>query len=124
MLGQTFLHGVFFVALAAVTDADVMWKKLADSLDVSAEGRSADAVTGYLAGRRALLVLDNLEQLAGAGAVVAALLAAAPGLVYWADRAACCMCRVSVSSRCLRWRCPARGVCERLRYGRLAGSSW
>ena len=31
-----------------------------------------------------LLVLDNLEQLAGAGEVVAALLAAAPGLVLLA----------------------------------------
>jgi len=79
-LGEDFPYGVFFVALAAVRDAEVMWKTLADSLDVSVEGQAADAVTGYLAGRRALLVLDNLEQLDGAGAVVAALLAGAPGL--------------------------------------------
>jgi predicted ATPase len=58
-----------------------MWKALADSLDVSTDGQAADAVTGYLAGRRALLVLDNLEQLNGADEVAAALLAAAPGLV-------------------------------------------
>ena len=38
-LGGAFAHGVFFVALAAVRDAEVMWKTLADSLDVSAEGR-------------------------------------------------------------------------------------
>ena len=38
----------------------------------------AAAVTGYLADRRALLVLDNLEQLDGAAEVVAELLAAAP----------------------------------------------
>ena len=48
------------------------------------DGQSADGVTAYLAGRRALLVLDNLEQLDGAADVVAALLAAAPGLVLLA----------------------------------------
>jgi predicted ATPase len=80
-LDTEFPHGVYFIALAAVRDADVMWKTLADSLDVSTEDRIAEAVTGYLSRRRALLVLDNLEQLDGAAEVVAAALAAAPGLV-------------------------------------------
>jgi predicted ATPase/class 3 adenylate cyclase/Tfp pilus assembly protein PilF len=83
-LSDAFPHGVYFVALAAVRDAEVMWKTLADSLDLTDEGQAADAVTGYLAGRRALLVLDNLEQLDRAAAVVAALLAAAPGPVVLA----------------------------------------
>jgi predicted ATPase len=83
-LDTAFPHGVYFLALAAVRDADVMWKTLADSLDVSAEDRIAEAVTGYLSQRRALLVLDNLEQLDGAGEVVAAALAAAPGLAVLA----------------------------------------
>jgi predicted ATPase/class 3 adenylate cyclase len=83
-LDAAFPHGVYFLALAAVRDADVMWKTLADSLDVSAEGRIAEAVTGYLSQRRALLVLDNLEQLDGAGEAVAALLATAPELVVLA----------------------------------------
>jgi predicted ATPase/class 3 adenylate cyclase len=78
-LAETFPHGVFFIALAAVRNAEVLWKALADSLDVSGDGPAADAVTAYLAERRALLVLDNLEQLDGAAGVVAALLAAAPG---------------------------------------------
>jgi predicted ATPase/class 3 adenylate cyclase len=82
--GTAFPHGVYFVALAAVTDAEVMWKTLADSLDVSTDDPAAVAVAAYLAGRRTLLVLDNLEQLDGAGAVVAALLAAAPSLVVLA----------------------------------------
>ncbi len=82
-LAEAFPQGVFFIALAAVRDADVMWKTLADSLDVT-EGQAADGVTGYLAGRRTLLVLDNLEQLDGAAAVVAAVLAAAPGVVVLA----------------------------------------
>ena len=83
-LDQEFPHGVFFVALAAVRDAEVMWKTIADTLDVTSDGPAADAVTRYLAGRRALLVLDNLEQLHGAAEVVAGLLAAAPDLVVLA----------------------------------------
>ena len=78
---------MFFVALAAVLDAEVMWKTLADSLDVSVDGvgiQASDAVTAYLAERRVLLVLDNLEQLDGAAGVAAALLAAAPGLMLLA----------------------------------------
>ena len=34
-----FLQGVFFVALAAVRDAEVMWKAIAGELDVDGEGR-------------------------------------------------------------------------------------
>jgi len=83
-LDQEFPHGVFFVALAAVRDAEVMWKTIADGLDVTGDGPAADAVTGYLAGRRALLVLDNLEQLHGAAGAVGGLLAAAPDLVVLA----------------------------------------
>ena len=79
-LDKVFEHGVYFIALAAVRDAGVMWKTIADSLDAGSDEPAADAVTGYLRERRALLVLDNLEQLDGAAHVVAELLAAAPGL--------------------------------------------
>jgi class 3 adenylate cyclase len=58
-LGDAFPYGVFFVALAAVRDAEVMWKTIAAGL--GAEDGEARAVTGYLGDRRALLVLDNLE---------------------------------------------------------------
>jgi predicted ATPase/class 3 adenylate cyclase len=83
-LDQAFPHGVFFAALAPVRDAGVMWQAIADVLDVAGDGPAEGAVTGYLAGRRALLVLDNLEQLYGAAEVVAGLLAAAPDLVVLA----------------------------------------
>jgi predicted ATPase/class 3 adenylate cyclase len=79
---HAFPHGVFFTALAAVRDADVMWKALASDLDVDGDGSAA--VMEHLRNRRMLVVLDNLEQLDGAGEVVAALLAAAPGLVMLA----------------------------------------
>jgi predicted ATPase/class 3 adenylate cyclase len=83
-LDEAFEHGVYFVALAAVRDAEVMWKAVAEGLDVSADGPAADAVTGHLSDRPALLVLDNLEQLDGAAGVVAALLAATGSLVVLA----------------------------------------
>jgi predicted ATPase/class 3 adenylate cyclase len=83
-LDRAFEHGVFFIALAAVGDAEVMWKTIAEGLDVVGDRPAADAVADYLSRRRALLVLDNLEQLHGVGEVVAALLAAAPGLVVLA----------------------------------------
>jgi predicted ATPase/class 3 adenylate cyclase len=81
-LGDTFRHGVFFVALAAVRDAEVMWKTIAESLD--AGGGEPRAVTEHLGDRQVLLVLDNLEQLDGAAEVVSALLSAAPRLVVLA----------------------------------------
>jgi predicted ATPase/class 3 adenylate cyclase len=81
-LDTAFAHGVFFVALAAVRDAGVMWKAIADDLDV--DGDEPAAVMKHLGDRQALLVLDNLEQLPGAAEVVAALLQAAPGLVVLA----------------------------------------
>ncbi len=83
-LDQEFPHSVFFIALAAVRDAGVMWQAIADTLDVAGDRPAAGAVTGYLGDRRALLVLDSLEQLGGAAGVVAELLAAAPGLVVLA----------------------------------------
>jgi len=83
-LCEAFEHGVFFVALAAVRDAEVMWKAIAADLDAGGDGPPEEAVTGYLSSRRALLVLDKLEQLDGAAGVVAALLGAAPRLVVLA----------------------------------------
>ena len=83
-LAEAFPHGVFFIALAAVRDAEIMWKTLAESLGVAGDGPAADLVTAYLGERRALLVLDNLEQLDQAATAVAALLAAAAGVTVLA----------------------------------------
>ena len=83
-LDQEFPHSVFFIALAAVRDAGAMWQAIADGLNVAGDGPAEGAVTTYLAGRRALLVLDSLEQLHGAAGAVAGLLAAAPDLVVLA----------------------------------------
>ena len=80
-MGEFFGQGVFFIPLAAVRDAEGMWAAIAGSLDVTGEGPAADSATRYLADQQALLVLDNVEQLAGAAGVVAELLQTAPQLV-------------------------------------------
>ncbi len=81
-LDRAFAHGVFFVPLATVRDAQVMWKTIAGEL--YADEDTPAAVMDHLRDRQALLVLDNLEQLPGAGEVVADLLAAASRLVVLA----------------------------------------
>jgi predicted ATPase len=81
-LDSTFPHGIYFTALAAVREPDVMWKAIAG--DLSVDGDGAAAVMEHLRDRRTLLVLDNLEQLPGAAEVIAALLAAAPRLAVLA----------------------------------------
>jgi predicted ATPase len=79
-LSEAFQHGVFFVAMATVTDTELMWKAIAEALGVADERAAEEAATDHLRSRTALLVLDNLEHLSGAAVVVAALLASAPGL--------------------------------------------
>ncbi len=73
--------GVFFVQLAAVTTSEVMWTTIAEVLDVPPEGRTPPALFAHIAEKRALFVLDNLEQLSGADNVVAELLREAPHAV-------------------------------------------
>lgn len=83
-LDQAFPGGVFFVPLAPVSSGDVMWKVIGDAVDADAEQPPPAAVVHRLAGRRALLVLDNLEQLSEAAEVISGILEAAPLLVVLA----------------------------------------
>jgi predicted ATPase/class 3 adenylate cyclase len=72
--------GVWFVPLDDVRDPAQFLPSLAAALGVR-EGGGLDlqgALHGWLAGRRALLLLDNLEQVVDAAPEIAALLAAAP----------------------------------------------
>ncbi len=80
-LVEQFPDGVFFVSLAAVTVADVMWTSIAETLGVPPEGRVPPGLFTHVAHRSALFVLDNLEQLPGADGVVAELLVQAPQVV-------------------------------------------
>jgi class 3 adenylate cyclase len=78
---DAFPDGVYFVPLAVVTTAEVMWTSIAEVLDVPPEGRAPPGLFRHVAHRSALFVLDNLEQLASADTVVAQLLDHAPQLV-------------------------------------------
>ncbi len=77
-----FADGVYFVALAAISDPDLVANTVARSIGAfEVEGRSAlDACKAALREQRALLVLDNFEQVLGATSVIAELLAALPAL--------------------------------------------
>ncbi|MET9269030.1 adenylate/guanylate cyclase domain-containing protein [Kribbella sp. NPDC003557] len=75
-LTTRFPGGVYFVPLAAVTSAPVLWTTIAEVLDIPPRERGR--VVAYLAQRTLLLVLDNLEQLPDAGKVVAEIIEGAP----------------------------------------------
>ncbi len=78
-----FPGGVFFVPLSAVTDPTVIPAVIVNMLGVGVAGNRMplDVVNDYLHDRKALLVLDNYEQLLPDGAgVVSELLHASPGI--------------------------------------------
>ncbi len=83
-LVSRFPDGIYFVPLAAVTTVATMWTTIAEVLDLPPECRITPGFFESVAHRSALLVLDNLEQLTDADAVVARLLEAAPQIVVLA----------------------------------------
>ena len=74
--------GSWFVALDALRDPALVLPAIATTLGVADQpGRPIVAVLAdYLATRRILLILDNLEQVIDAAPEIGSLLAAAPGL--------------------------------------------
>jgi predicted ATPase len=79
-LATGFGNGVYFVPLADVTTEPVMWTSIAEVLDLPPRERRPERLLAHLARRSLLLVLDNLEQVNGAGRVVARILEAAAGV--------------------------------------------
>jgi predicted ATPase/class 3 adenylate cyclase len=81
-LSPDFSDGVFWVPLATIRDSSLLTSSLATALGIRVP--PTDSVLArlqdHLRPRRILLVLDNFEQLAGAGDDVAALLAVCPVL--------------------------------------------
>jgi predicted ATPase/class 3 adenylate cyclase len=78
---QKFPDGVYFVALSAVRDPDLIASAIAQSIGISVPGNRPplDAVNEHLGDRAVLLVLDNFEQLLPDGApAVAQVLQASP----------------------------------------------
>ena len=74
--------GVWMVPLAAIPDRELMVSEIARVLEVSqAEGQTLErSLASAASDREMALVLDNLEHLPEAGAVIAELVAAAPDL--------------------------------------------
>ena len=77
-----FPDGTFFVPLATLTDAELFFSAVAETLGVQETGEQPldETLKDYLRERRVLLVLDNFEQVLGAAPAVTELLARAPGL--------------------------------------------
>jgi predicted ATPase len=82
VLVPEFLDGVAFIPLAEMTDPAGFLPALAEALDVKeAEGRTpGQGVVALLSDKRALLLLDNLEQILPAAPEVSRLVESCPGL--------------------------------------------
>jgi class 3 adenylate cyclase len=83
-LAGSFADGVYFVELSSVDSGPVMWTTIAETLDVPPAERVPPSLLDHVRHRRALFVLDNLEQIPDAAAVVGQLLAAGEQLVVLA----------------------------------------
>ncbi|CAA9249317.1 MAG: hypothetical protein AVDCRST_MAG93-1676, partial [uncultured Chloroflexia bacterium] len=81
-LRDAFTDGVFFVALAPITDTELIVTTIAQALDVPQTGGQLLSTTlkDYLWSRQILLVLDNFEHVVAAAPVVVELLEAAEHL--------------------------------------------
>jgi predicted ATPase/class 3 adenylate cyclase len=82
LLSPEFLDGVSFVSMAEVSDPDEFVPALATALDVkeSEERTLGDGVAALIGDMRALVVLDNLEQVVAAVQEVAKLVERCPRL--------------------------------------------
>jgi predicted ATPase len=81
-LAPEFVGGVFFVPLEQVDEPQVVPAAISRALGVAVTGGESelDALRDFLIDGRALLYLDNFEQLVGAAGFVADLLSATDGL--------------------------------------------
>ncbi len=81
-----FSDGVWFIALAPISDPDLVLPAVASLLGVreSVDQTVLDALSAHLAQRHTLLLLDNVEQVIGAAPDIATLLARCPRVVLLA----------------------------------------
>ena len=77
-----FRHGVFFVALASITDTALVATTIAQTLGImeAAHRPIIETIKAYLRDRHILLILDNFEQIVDASPVVADIMSGAAGL--------------------------------------------
>jgi len=79
-VAERFRDGVAYVALAPLTDAELVPELVAQALGVT--GGSAEMLRDALAPRHQLVLLDNFEHLLAALPAIAKLLAGAPDLTF------------------------------------------
>ena len=79
---ESFPDGTVFVSLTSIRDEALVGSAIARALQlrIGAETSALDVAAAYLSERKALLVLDNFEQLLGAASDVGSLLDRAPHL--------------------------------------------
>jgi predicted ATPase/DNA-binding SARP family transcriptional activator len=84
LLADDFSDGAFFVALDAIRDQTLLLPAVAHALGVRESGERPlrESLAERLAGRRALVVLDNFEQLVDAAPIVTQVLETVPGLTF------------------------------------------
>jgi predicted ATPase/DNA-binding SARP family transcriptional activator len=84
VLTDELADGAFFVALDAIRDPALLLPTIAEAVAVKESGGRSlpESLAERLAGRQALLVIDNFEQLAEAAPVLSEVLEAAPGLSF------------------------------------------
>jgi len=77
-----FEDGVFFVALAPISDPELVASAVAEALSVSesAGGALEEDLREFLSNKELLLVLDNFEQVVDAAPLVSRFLSTCPGL--------------------------------------------
>ena len=81
-LVEDFPHGVFFVALATLSDPQLVLPSIVQTLGVRDQGEESveEQLKSFLGDRTLLLLLDNFEQVIEAASGLAPVLAAAPHL--------------------------------------------
>lgn len=104
-LGSSFPDGVAYVALAAVSQAELVVPAIADALGLQemADRDLQSQVKAFVRERRMLLVLDNFGQFLAAAPEISRLAAESPGLTVLITSRAPCASAASASSRFLLW---------------------
>ncbi len=100
---ELFPDGVYFVPLSTAITPEAMRRAIAEGLDISAEPTTSAALVAHLEHRQVLLVLDNLEQVEAADAVVSELLFSAPSVSVVVTLVVLCMCPASTSMLSHHW---------------------
>jgi predicted ATPase len=88
---EEFANGVFFVALASISDPDLVASAIAQTLGIKEIGNTpiTESLKQHLRGKQLLLLLDNFEQILGAAPLIAELLAASGRLKILVTSRAC-----------------------------------